>query len=251
MNLFSRLAATRREDVPASLRILGMDVPLTLTRNARAKRMSLRLCAASRSIRIILPPRASLREAQAFAANNAGWLEEQIARRWPEPAPFVPGADVPFGDGHLMLEATSARGVQRIGNRLLVNEDALLFASRTTRWLRAHALLVLDAETRQLAARIERPVAAVRVGDPSSRWGSCAAGRDNGGGRIAFSWRLIMAPDFVRKAVVAHEVAHLSEPNHGAGFWQLATDLLQVSHRPARAWLAQHGPALHAQGVSR
>ncbi len=255
MNLFSRLVAIRRPDVPDSLRIGGQDVPLSLTRNARARRISLRLCAASRSVRITLPPRASAREALAFAAAQSGWLEQQIARRWPCPQPFVPGARVPFGDGFLLLEATATRSARRIDDRLLLNADPLLFASRASRWLKAEAQRTLDAETRALAARIGQPLAAVRVGDPASRWGSCARRRDGngspGGGRIAYSWRLIMAPDFVRQSVVAHEVAHLAVPNHSADFWALATDLLGASHRPARAWLAQHGPLLHAQGAVR
>jgi hypothetical protein len=37
-----------------------------------------------------------------------------------------------------------------------------------------------------------------------SRWGSCS------GKVIRLNWRLIMAPDAVRRSVVAHEVAHLS-----------------------------------------
>ncbi len=56
----------------------------------------------------------------------------------------------------------------------------------------------------------------IAVRDQTSRWGSCSTT-----GVLSFSWRLILAPPFVLDYVAAHEVAHLAEMNHGAGFWAL------------------------------
>ena len=122
--------------------------------------------------------------------------------------------------------------------------EGTLFAGRVQRWLAAEAKRVLETETRALAVRTGKPVREVRVGDFRSRWGSCAPD-----GRIAYSWRLLLAPAHVRHSVVAHEVAHLLEQNHGPGFWRLATELLGHSHRDARGWLKANGPALHSYGV--
>lgn len=213
--------------------------------NPRARRISLRLCAQSRSLKLTLPPRASRAAALDFVARQRPWIEAQMARRLPPPAPFVPGARVPFGDGWLTLSPGSGRVVVRDGERLCVPGGPHLFAGRTQRWLVAQAQAILEAETRALAARLGRPVRQVRIGDFRSRWGSCAPD-----GRIAYSWRLILAPDGVRASVVAHEVAHLLEPNHGPAFWALADHLLGQSHRPARRWLAANGPMLHAIGAT-
>lgn len=223
----------------------GAEVPLALARNVRAKRISMKLCPATRCIKVTLPARVSQRDALAFVKRETAWLERQMLLRWPAPAPFVPGAVVPFGDGVLQLQAGPGRRTVRAGEVLLVNEDAGLFAARTLRWLKAEALRTLEPATRELAERLGKQVT-VRVGDAATRWGSCASS-----GRIAYSWRLVMAPAFVQASVVAHEAAHLMEPNHGPGFWRLATDLLGTSHRPARAWLAENGPLLHAQGAMR
>ncbi|MFN3591934.1 MAG: M48 family metallopeptidase, partial [Thermaurantiacus sp.] len=110
-------------------------------------------------------------------------------------------------------------------------------------WLKREAQRLLEAETRTLAARLGREVVRVTVRDPRSRWGSCSSA-----GAISYSWRLILAPEFVRRAVVAHEVAHLAEPNHGPGFWKLAEALLGDPQDDARAWLRAHGRGLHAWG---
>jgi predicted metal-dependent hydrolase len=83
-------------------------------------------------------------------------------------------------------------------------------------------------------------VSRVGVGDPLSRWGSCSAS-----GAIRYSWRLILAPDWVRRATVAHEVAHRVHMNHGQAFHRLVEELLGVDPKPARLWLRRSGASLH------
>ena len=102
---------------------------------------------------------------------------------------------------------------------------------------------MLDAETRAFAARAGTAIVRVGVGDPVSRWGSCSTG-----GTIRYSWRLIMAPDFVRQATVAHEVAHLVHMNHSPQFHALVETLLGRDPKPARSWLRREGAALHRIG---
>lgn len=92
-----------------------------------------------------------------------------------------------------------------------------------------------------MAARAALTCTGVSVGDPRGRWGSCTAS-----GRIRYSWRIIMAPDFVRQALVAHEVAHLAHMNHGPDFYALVRDLCGDAHDRSRAWLKAKGPQLHA-----
>ena len=86
-------------------------------------------------------------------------------------------------------------------------------------------------------------MARVGIGDPLSRWGSCSSG-----GTIRYSWRLVMAPDFVRRATVAHEVAHLVHMNHGPVFHALVAELHGADPRPARLWLRREGAGLHGIG---
>ena len=80
----------------------------------------------------------------------------------------------------------------------------------------------------------------VGVGDPRSRWGSCASS-----GAIRYSWRLILAPPDVRRATVAHELAHLLHMDHSAAFHAAHARILGADPRPARAWLRANGAGLH------
>ncbi|WP_294296983.1 M48 family metallopeptidase, partial [uncultured Sphingomonas sp.] len=83
-------------------------------------------------------------------------------------------------------------------------------------------------------------VSAVGVGDTRSRWGSCAST-----GAIRYSWRLILAPPAVRRATVAHEVAHRVHMNHSPAFHALVADLYGRDPTPERRWLKTNGAALH------
>ncbi|KPF69808.1 hypothetical protein IP88_11545, partial [alpha proteobacterium AAP81b] len=139
------------------------------------------------------------------------------------------------------------RTPRRDGDRLVLGGPPALLAGRVTRWLKAEALADLTPATHEIAARVARRVAAVRVGDTRSRWGSCAGGRNPDGGRIAYSWRLILAPAWVRRCVVAHEVAHLVHGHHGPEFHALLGSL-DPNDRAATRWLRANGRGLHWVG---
>ncbi|MCG2840468.1 M48 family metallopeptidase [Sandaracinobacter sp. RS1-74] len=238
------LLGGRSPAYPLTLALPGGDLPLQVTVNPRARKLSLRLCSASRSVKLTVPPRVSRQRALAFLNANRGWVEAQATRRLPPPLPFLPGVALPLADEKLLLATGPGRVARREGDRLLVPGSGALYAGRVKRWLSAEAARRLEAETHALAARIGRDVREVRVGDFRSRWGSCAPD-----GRIAYSWRLILAPGHVRQSVVAHEVAHLVEPNHGPRFWKTATALLGQPHDEARAWLRANGPLLMSYGA--
>ena len=73
------------------------------------------------------------------------------------------------------------------------------------------------------------------------RWGSCA--RD---GTIRVNWRLVMAPDLVRRSVVAHEVAHLVHFDHSPAFHATLGALFEHDIRAANRWLKREGRGLYA-----
>ena len=208
--------------------------------------MRLRVDPRTRSVLLTVPRRTSERRALAWAAGHREWLEATLAAI-PERLPIIHGASVPlFGHPHVVdWDRRRPRRVEQAEGKLFVGGPAEALEKRVLRWLKALALERLSAETAQFAARAGVAASAVRVGDPVSRWGSCSSGAS-----IRYSWRLIMAPDFVRRATVAHEVAHLVHMNHSAQFHALVAELLGEDPRPARNWLRREGAALHRIGRS-
>jgi predicted metal-dependent hydrolase len=78
----------------------------------------------------------------------------------------------------------------------------------------------------------------IRISNARCRWGSCSA--DN---RLAFSWRLIMAPPSIIDYVVVHELAHMSAKNHSPRFWNLVVKTLP-DYKKQRLWLKEKGHLL-------
>ncbi len=206
--------------------------------------MRLRVDRRTGEVVLTIPQRASRRKALAWADGHRAWIEARLAEVVP-PTELVPGADVPlYGRPHRIdWSAERPRTPRLEGERLLVGGPAEGLEARLMRWLRRHALDILSAETAEFAAKAGVPVTRVGVGDPLSRWGSCSVA-----GGIRYSWRLILAPDWVRRATVAHEVAHRVHMNHGPDFHGLVERLLAADPKPARLWLRRHGPLLHRIG---
>ncbi len=217
---------------------------VTLRVNPRARRMRLRVDPRTRAVTLTVPRRVSRRSALAWAAEHRAWIEAALAAI-PAPTPVAPGTLVPlYGLPHrLDWDPARPRRIERGDGRLVAGGPRDGLERRLVRWLKAHALDLLGRETRELAVKAGVMASRIGIGDPVSRWGSCAAS-----GAIRYSWRLILAPDFVRRATVAHEVAHLVHLNHGPDFHALVERLLGADPKPARLWLKREGAALHLFG---
>ena len=71
----------------------------------------------------------------------------------------------------------------------------------------------------------------IRITSAERRWGSCSESD-----RLAFSYRLVMAPPEVIDYVVVHELAHILQKNHSSKFWGLVAEVLP-DYRVQRRWL--------------
>lgn len=222
-------------------------MPVTLKVSARARRLRLRVDPRTRAVLLTVPKRMSQRQALAWAAGHEAWIAAQLAVI-PPAIGFAPDAIVPlYGLPHrLDWDPIRPRRIERDEGRLVAGGPREGLERRLLRWLQAHARDVLDRETREYAHAAGVKPSRVGIGDPVSRWGSCSAS-----GAIRYSWRLILAPAAVRRATVAHEVAHLVHLNHGPEFHALVERLYGEDPRPARRWLKREGAALHRFGPAR
>jgi hypothetical protein len=217
---------------------------LTVRRSAQAKAMRLRVDPRTGAVLLTVPKRVSMKRALAWAAEHRGWIERQLAAV-PPPASIEPGGTILLnGEPHLLdWSPDRPRTIRLEPGRIVAGGPRDTLEPRLLRWLKKHALTVLTAETREYAAKARVTVDKVGVGDPLSRWGSCSSS-----GAIRYSWRLILAPAFVRRATVAHEVAHRVHMNHGPDFHALVVELFGADPAPARQWLRREGASLHRLG---
>lgn len=224
-----------------SFEAAGREVALELVASPRARNLRLRVDTRTGRVLLTVPPRVSRRRALQWATEHRGWIEAQLARIAP-PSALEPGAAIPLhGRDHVIeWRADWPRRVAIEPGRLMVGGPRENLESRLVRWLKRHAAETLAAETQEFAGKAGVKVSRVGVGDTRSRWGSCSSS-----GAIRYSWRLILAPEWVRRATVAHEVAHRVHMNHGPHFHALVETMLGVDPKPARLWLRRHGSGLH------
>lgn len=219
---------------------------IEIVRHPTARRVRLAFDPASGRVRLTIPRRASAKKALAWAADYGDWIAAQRACL-PEAQPFVSGATVPFGDETLTIawQQGASRIVRREADVLMLSGPQETVGRRVEAWLRREALRLLAADTARYAALAGVTVAKVSIGDPRGRWGSCSSN-----GAIRYSWRLILAPDAVRRATTAHEVAHRVHMDHSPAFHALVARLYGSDPTPHRQWLRANGASLHWYGRS-
>ncbi|HEV8679955.1 MAG TPA: SprT family zinc-dependent metalloprotease [Stellaceae bacterium] len=223
---------------------LDLGAPVSIRVNPRARRLLLRIDASGRQVELVLPRGVPAEHGLAFLDAQRGWIAARLLAL-PAPVPFAEGAIVPvFGVPHrISRESNPAAPPVAIGaGEIRVRGAPEHIARRVRDHLVALARRELSHRARLCAARIGKPVARVGVRDTRSRWGSCSAN-----GSLSFSWRLVLMPDEVIDYIVAHEVAHLAEMNHGPRFWRLVRTLTPDCAAP-RAWLKRHRTELLSYG---
>jgi len=233
------------DSLDCQIRALGLGMPVAIRVSPRARRLALRVDAAARGIELVLPRRVPNDVAIGFVARRRGWIAARVAAM-PPPTRLADGATVPvFGVPHRIRRVAEAQAapVTIDGGEIRVRGDPAHLPRRVVDHLKALARRDFAARARALAARLGRSVTRVGVRDPKSRWGSCSSK-----GALSFSWRLVLAPEPVIDYVVAHEVAHLVEMNHGPRFWRVVAGLCPDSAGP-RAWLKRHRLELLSYGA--
>ena len=176
-----------------------------------------------------------------FLAGREPWLRRHLDRHARDRAELASrgglrdGALIRFrGDLHRLRvqparQAARRSGVERVGgadqDELIVRmapADRRSIGAVLEAWLKVRARTEIEREIEQHAATLEVVPTAVSIRDQRTRWGSASRH-----GRLAFSWRLVLAPPEALETVVIHELAHLRVFGHGPRFWAMV-----ASHRP-------------------
>jgi predicted metal-dependent hydrolase len=198
------------------------------------------------------------RHVRPFLAEREPWLRRHLDRHARERAELAArgglrdGALVRFrGELHRLRIQAPAPGrrrssVERIGG---IEEDEIVvqlapqdrrpIAAVLEAWLKPRARFEIEREIRRHAPSLDVVPVTISVRDQRSRWGSASKR-----GRLAFSWRLILAPPEALETVVIHELAHLRVFGHGPRFWAVVATR-RPDHATWRRWLRDHSTELH------
>jgi predicted metal-dependent hydrolase len=236
----------RRERANPTVTVGGRELPLAICRHPRARRLTMRLAPDGSEVRVTLPQWGRTMDALVFAGKRVEWLERQLAAV-PRAAPPAPGGSVAWRGERLAIEWNPdlPRKPAHAPGQLRIGGPADTLAPRVRRWLEGEALRLMGADLAHYCDRAGLPTPRLRLSRAVRRWGSCSGPR-GGAHCIRFNWRLIQAPDAIRRSVVAHEVAHLVHFDHSPAFRALLAELFEGDLKAADDWLRREGRALYA-----
>lgn len=78
----------------------------------------------------------------------------------------------------------------------------------------------------------------IEVVESKTKWGSCSSDK-----KVAFNYRLAMAPVEVIDYVIIHELCHLTHMNHDRSFWRRVGSIMP-DYKEKEEYLARHGHAM-------
>lgn len=220
----------------------GTDLPLLVRRHPTARRLTLRLVPDGSEARVTIPRWAPFDEGRSFAASRRDWLMAQRLNL-PHRTAIGPGSFIAYRGSELLVSwhENLPRRPAIVGRELHLGGTPEALERRIQRWLENEALAHARSDLGDFCAAAGRSVPDMRLSRARRRWGSCTSD-----GTIRINWRLIMAPDFVRRSVVAHEVAHLVHFDHSRDFHALLAQIYDGDIAAADRWLKREGRTLHA-----
>lgn len=220
-----------------------------ISRSKAAK--GLRIKVTPTGIDIVVPKGRLIDEAVTFVSNNQEWVIEQLRRarqihtvRRPDTQSrgqiLFCGVEVPVN----IVQSYTWQGPNKV---LLKNGVISIIHGSSTQtpvmrslenWLRKQARESIDRHIVDISKRVKRSPNRVYIMDQRTKWGNCSAL-----GNLSFNWRLIMAPDYVLRYIVTHEMVHLVIPDHSQKFWLTVYSLCHDAEK-ARQWLVRNSTNL-------
>jgi predicted metal-dependent hydrolase len=212
-------------------------IAYAIRRSDRARRVRVHVDPL-RGVEVVLPRRASQRDAAAAVRELRPWIERRVAEaQRTRQLVAARGTTLPYlGETLALVSEPGRTRVHRHGAALLVPEGD--HRPALERWLRRRARAEVAARLDRATALAGTRYTALTIRGQRTRWASCSAG-----GAMSFNWRLLLAPAPVLDAVVWHEVCHLEVLDHSPRFWALL-DRRCPDHRRHSLWLRRNGATL-------
>ena len=217
-----------------------MDYSLVQSKTARKVRVRVGIA----GVEVVQPGGKSLTDVEVFLKSSSGWIMNQLERvkqlRLVR-KPMVKNAGTILYRGNMtpvcVDKKTRRNGTNKVifeGGKLVIilgSQSNTPAAISLENWLRKLAKEEIRKRIDFLTAKLGKQPNKIFIMGQRTKWGNCSVLQN-----LSFNWRLIMAPDFVLRYLVTHEVVHLKVPDHSKKFWLTVQSLCPEMDR-ARQWL--------------
>ena len=233
-----------------SITLGGRKVDYRLVHSPVARKLRVRVGLAG--VEVVQPKVREAEEVETFLLSHTEWIISQLERIERFRSVRKPQRS---GAGEILYRGTPTRvqaeDIARYqgANQVVFEQGCLVVvrgrASRTPpaksleNWLRKQAREEIQRHLDAVTCKLKRFPRKVYVMGQRTKWGNCSPLQN-----LSFNWRLIMAPEFVIRYLVTHEVVHLAVPDHSKQFWLTVQSLCPHTER-ARQWLCVNSHKLY------
>jgi hypothetical protein len=227
----------------------GLEMNYRLVQSKSARKLRVRV--GIDGVEVVRPDGRNILEIEMFLKSSRDWIMNQLERieqlRLVR-KPFIKNEDAILFRGvmaPIRVEGTARRkGTNKVLYEngqfkiILGIQSNTSAADSLENWLRKKAKEEIRKQIDVLTGKLGRYPHKIYVMGQKTKWGNCSALKN-----LSFNWRLIMAPDFVLRYLVTHEVVHLEVPDHSKRFWLTVQSLCPEMDR-ARQWLVANSDRL-------
>jgi len=217
----------------------------------RSKRRSIGFLIDNDGLRISAPKWVTLAEIDNAIHEKQRWIfaklnerHEQAARRLHPQMQWRDGASLPYlgADVTLRLRADHPNGIayDTDAGELIVGLPAEAveqqLKDRVQSWMQSQAKTIFAERLPIYAEKLDVSYHSFALSSAITQWGSCTVD-----GKIRLNWRLIHFSLPLIDYVIAHELSHLKEMNHGPRFWATVQSVFP-EFQAAKKALREHSP---------
>jgi len=189
---------------------------------------------------VSIPNYISYKDAFIFAQENSKWLFDQFN----EISPLIiinHEAIISFEGKNkkIIFISGSPSEVKLENNSIIVISNRNSHNKILYKWIKNRILENTKKSVSLFSKTLNVKIRMIRLSNSFSYWGSC-----NSNNEISINWRLIFSPPDVLDYIIAHEMSHIIEFNHGKNFWDIV-DKLIPNKKGQQYWLKRNGNYLY------
>jgi predicted metal-dependent hydrolase len=245
------LSTVPEPPLPAGHRRLRLEEYPLDYRLLRSKRRTIGFLIDDDGLRVTAPRWVTVAEIELAITEKRAWIfkkineqRERSVRRLQPPMEWRDGARLPYLGADIVVRIADAASAgirfdeqrRELHVSLPTSSTEQQLKDRVQGWLQAEARRVFAERLDIYASKLGVTFKSFALSSASTQWGSCTAD-----GRIRLNWRLMHFALPNIDYVVAHELSHLREMNHGPQFWATVQSLLP-EFESARKALREHEP---------
>jgi predicted metal-dependent hydrolase len=230
-----------------TLQLKSLQVQYSLKRSS--KRRTIGFVINDTGLSVVAPKWVTVTQIEESIAEREDWVIRKTFE-WKEFTKKRDSLRVEWGDG-AKVRYLGAEITVRLDNSCDVTNAGALFQgdllrialppqasdeqikNRVESWLQSRAKVIFAERIPLYSQKLGSAPTKWALSSARTRWGSCAHD-----GSIRLNWRLVQFPIDIIDYVVAHELAHLKELNHGPEFWRTVGELFP-DYEQKRRWLKQ------------